>query len=188
MDTTAVVFARGEDRTDSIETREAYASEREAVIELTLAAYEQYDATMPPGAWSVYADSIRATLRDPASGALIIAVEGATLVGSALLVPPQLNPPPGRAAQPYPEIRLVATAPAARRRGIGTAVVNACIQRSRAEGYRTVGLHSTQYMADAIRIYERLGFVRATEHDFQTPGGVLVMGFRLDLLEFETGL
>jgi GNAT superfamily N-acetyltransferase len=185
MGITAKSFPRKEERTSAIETREAYASEREAVIDLTLAAYAQYATTMPPGTWQVYADSIRTTLSDPFSGALIVAAEGATLVGSALLVPPQLDPPPGRVAQPYPEIRLVATAPAARRRGIGTAVVNACIRRSHAEGYRTIGLHSTQYMADAIRIYERLGFVRATEHDFQTPGGVLVMGFRLDIVDVD---
>jgi GNAT superfamily N-acetyltransferase len=160
--------------------REAHPNEREAVIVLTLAAYEQYDATMPPGAWELYAASIRDTLSNPASGALIVVEEGGQLVGSALLVPPVADPPAGRVAQPYPEIRLVAVLPAARRRGIAATVLNACIERTRAAGYDSVGLHSTEYMADAIRIYQRMGFVRAPEHDFQTPT-VLVMGFRLSL-------
>jgi GNAT superfamily N-acetyltransferase len=158
---------------------EATAAEREALIALTLEAYRQYEATMPLGAWEAYAAGIRETLSDDASGALIVVAEGGVLVGSALLVPPLLSPPPGRAPQPYPEIRLVAVAPSARRRGVAVTLLNACIERTRAAGFDAIGLHSTRYMGDAIRIYERIGFVRAPEHDFQTPAGVLVMGFRL---------
>ena len=58
--------------------REAAPGERAAVIALTLAAYEQYDATMPPGAWLLYAAAIRETLSDEASGALIVVAEGAS--------------------------------------------------------------------------------------------------------------
>jgi ribosomal protein S18 acetylase RimI-like enzyme len=36
-------------------------------------------------------------------------------------------------------------------------------------------------MKDAIRIYRRMGFERAPEHDFQRPAGVRVMSFRLVL-------
>jgi GNAT superfamily N-acetyltransferase len=167
--------------TTDLLVREAQPSERAAIITLTLAAYAQYDAVMPTGAWTAYAASIRETLSSPDAGELIVGVEGDVLLGSALLAPPLLAPPPGRAAQPYPEIRLVATAPQARGRGVATAVVGACIRLARAAGYADIGLHSTEYMADAIRIYQRLGFVRAAEHDFQTPAGVNVMGFRLRL-------
>jgi ribosomal protein S18 acetylase RimI-like enzyme len=122
---------------------EAAVSEREALIALTLAAYRQYEATMPPGAWEPYAAGIRATLSDDASGARIVVAEGGVLVGSALLVPPLLNPPEGRAPQPYPEIRLVAVAPEARRRGIASTLLSACIERTRAAGFDVIGLHST---------------------------------------------
>jgi GNAT superfamily N-acetyltransferase len=164
-----------------LQLREGLPAERDAIIAVTLAAYEQYDAVMPPGAWEAYATSIRETFTNDTTSARIIAVEQHVIVGSALLLPPVAEPPIGRVAQPYPEIRLVAVAPKARRRGVATAVLNECIRRTRAEGYGAIGLHSTQYMADAIRIYERMGFVRAPEHDFHPPSGVLVMGFRLDL-------
>jgi GNAT superfamily N-acetyltransferase len=118
---------------------------------------------------------------DPVAGAVMVVVEAEAIVGSALLVPPSAEPPPGRVPPPYPEIRLVAVLPQLRRRGVATQLLQACVERTRAEGYDAVGLHSTEYMADAIRIYERAGFVRAHEHDFQTPAGVLVMGFRLSL-------
>jgi ribosomal protein S18 acetylase RimI-like enzyme len=36
-------------------------------------------------------------------------------------------------------------------------------------------------MAPAIRMYERLGFVRAPETDFFPPDGEHVMGYRLPL-------
>lgn len=161
--------------------REAYPTERAAIIALTLQAYEEYEAVMPPAAWAVYAAGIQATLRDHTAGALLVVVERDLLVGSALLVPPVLQPPADRAPQPYPEIRLVAVAPSWRRRGIATALLDACIERTRAAGYDAVGLHSTVYMADAVRLYQQRGFVRTPEHDFPTPAGVLVMGFRLHL-------
>ena len=87
----------------------------------------------------------------------------------------------GGPRSPILEIRLIAVAPAARRRGVASALIDACISRARAAGYDDIGLHSTTYMADAIRIYLRIGFVRSPEHDIATPSGVQVMGFRLSL-------
>jgi ribosomal protein S18 acetylase RimI-like enzyme len=64
---------------------------------------------------------------------------------------------------------------------VATVLLNACIARARAEGHDRIGLHSTRYMQDAIRIYRRVGFERAPAHDFQRPAGVRVMSFRLAL-------
>ncbi len=36
-------------------------------------------------------------------------------------------------------------------------------------------------MQAAVRLYERMGFVRAPEIDFQPAPGIVVKGFRLDL-------
>ena len=39
----------------------------------------------------------------------------------------------------------------------------------------------TRSMAAALRMYGRMGFVRAPEHDFRPPGAELVEAYRLPL-------
>ena len=41
--------------------------------------------------------------------------------------------------------------------------------------------HTTDIMRAAVRMYERLGYVRTPEHDFSPAAGVLIKGYRLDL-------
>jgi GNAT superfamily N-acetyltransferase len=62
------------------------------------------------------------------------------------------------------ELRLLAVDASARGRGVGQALVEACIARARALG-RPLILHTTQFMAAASRLYERLGFARLPERD-----------------------
>jgi ribosomal protein S18 acetylase RimI-like enzyme len=77
-------------------------------------------------------------------------------------------------------IRMLAVDPPAQGRGVGTALVEACLARARADGRRAVFLHSLPVMAGAQRIYERLGFRRVPERDWVFPD-FLLMGFLLDL-------
>jgi ribosomal protein S18 acetylase RimI-like enzyme len=64
---------------------------------------------------------------------------------------------------------------------VARALVLECVRRARAAGETTLGLHTSQSMHAARRLYERLGFVRDPDHDFQPPGGELVEGYRLRL-------
>ena len=77
-------------------------------------------------------------------------------------------------------IRMLAVDPAAQGRGVGTALAEACVARARADGRGALFLHSLPAMADAQRIYDRLGFRRVPERDWILPGFRL-MGFVLDL-------
>ena len=56
-----------------------------------------------------------------------------------------------------------------------------CLHRSRLRAASALGLHTTGLMAVARGIYERIGFVRVPEFDFQPEPGVVVMAYRLDL-------
>lgn len=58
------------------------------------------------------------------------------------------------------EVRLLATAPAARGRGIGEALVGACLDDARRSGCRRVVLSTQTTMEAAQRLYMRLGFRR----------------------------
>jgi len=77
-------------------------------------------------------------------------------------------------------IRMLAVDPAAQGRGVGTALMEACLKRARAEGRRAIFLHSLPVMTGAQRIYDRLGFRRAPERDWVFPD-FLLLGFVLDL-------
>ena len=78
----------------------------------------------------------------------------------------------------WPEIRLLGVAPAARGQGVGAALVRECMRRSRRSGAAAVTLHTTDMMAVAIRMYERMGFVRAPELDFEPAPGFTIKGYR----------
>jgi len=56
-----------------------------------------------------------------------------------------------------------------------------CVRRVRRGGGRILSLHTTELMQTAMRMYERMGFVRAPEIDFHPAPGVTVKGYRLNL-------
>ena len=56
-----------------------------------------------------------------------------------------------------------------------------CVRRARKSGARVLGLHTTDLMQTAQRMYERMGFARFPELDFHPAPGVTVKGYRLEL-------
>ncbi|WP_369146422.1 GNAT family N-acetyltransferase [Streptomyces sp. R44] len=66
------------------------------------------------------------------------------------------------------EFRMLVVAPEARGRGVGEALVRACVDRARAlPGCARLVLSTADLMVSAHRIYERLGFVRTPERDWE---------------------
>jgi GNAT superfamily N-acetyltransferase len=164
--------------------RDAHAGDQQAIRELTLAAYHQYAAHMPPELWEGYQQGILAALADSKPVERIIAEQEGSIVGSVLLYPAgtvfsKTNGEP--VTLPHPEIRLLAVAPAVRGHGIGAALVHECIRRARESGSKVITLHTTDLMTVAMRMYERMGFVRAPEMDFHPGPGFTVKGYRLEL-------
>src|ERR671918_190025 len=78
-------------------------------------------------------------------------------------------------------IRMLAVAPEAQGRGVGEALSRACLERARVAGKGQILLHSTDRMAVAHRLYERLGFVRGPAPDWEPLPGVWLPGLPLRL-------
>ena len=78
-------------------------------------------------------------------------------------------------------IRMLGVAPSARRRGVGEALVSACIERSRELGHTAVVLSSLPEQVAAHRVYGRLGFRRTPDLDWSPLPGVDLLAFRLEL-------
>lgn len=73
------------------------------------------------------------------------------------------------AADGEAEVRMLVTAEEARGRGVGLALVEACLEQAREDGCSVVRLSTQPDMAAARRLYERLGFVRTPERDWSIP-------------------
>lgn len=166
-----------------IQIRDARPDERSAIRVLTLAAYEDYATIMAPPAWAGLRAAITQALNGEYVAERIIALRDNDLVGSVMLFPAQTNAYgdlTGEAS--HPELRLLAVAHAARGQGVGRALTEECIRRARQAGATELGLHTSDSLQIAIRLYEGMGFTRAPEHDFQpAPDTELVKGYRLKL-------
>jgi predicted N-acetyltransferase YhbS len=163
--------------------RGAGPGDRDAIQAVTLAAYQEYTATI--GAhWTGYRQNILAALAAAAPGTQIVALDDDRVVGSVLLYPAgtAIQKPGGTTVTlTWPEVRLLAVAPSARGRGVGAALMTECIQRARTAAATALTLHTTDLMQAAMRLYERLGFERAQELDLEPAPGIVAKGYRLDL-------
>ncbi len=155
--------------------RDALPADNPAVIALTLAANQEHAAALPEGWWVPYSENIRNALASAGPGQIIVAELEGRLVGSMLLLPAEAY------ESGYPEIRLLAVDPAARGRGIASALMAECLRRVLQGGAVAIGLHTMEAMTTARRMYERMGFVRAPEFDFYPVADLVVQGYRLDL-------
>ena len=168
--------------TGDVVVRDARDDERTTVRELTLRAYAEYAAVMAPTAWAGLERAVRAALDSEEAAELIVAEHRGELVGSVMLFPPASDAYGGMAGRAsWPELRLLAVAPEARGLGVGRALVDECVRRARRTGASELGLHTSASMRVAMRLYERMGFVRAPEYDFQPEGAERVEGYRLPL-------
>ena len=163
--------------------RDARDCDRDAIAAMTLAAYQQYAALMPD-LWEAYRANITATLAEVRPAEQLVAEQDGRIVGTVLLYPggmPTQNADGVVIGQMAPEVRLLAVEPAARRQHIGEALMHECIGRARRAQATALTLHTADIMQAAMRLYQRLGFERAAELDFEPAPGALIKGYRLRL-------
>jgi ribosomal protein S18 acetylase RimI-like enzyme len=160
--------------------REARPDDRHAIVNVTLAAYQEYATQVP--FWDAYRKNILSTIANPHPATQLVADLDGTIVGTVLLYP---APPPGATIAPgqgrWPEVRLLAVAPSARGKGIALALMQDCVARARAAKADALTLHTMPAMQSALRLYTRMGFQPAPELNFQPAPNFTVKGYRLTL-------
>ena len=160
--------------------RDARPDELDEVGRLILAANQEYAPLFPAHAWEAYARDITDVRSRLSDSELIVAEAAAQLLGSVTYYPQGSDSgeswPPGWAG-----IRLLAVHPGARRLGIGRALMDECLLRCRQRGISTIGLHTTEAMAVARGMYERMGFVRRPEFDVSAGPSMVIMAYSLEL-------
>ena len=170
---------------DRLHIRDACPGDRGAIEAATISAYQQY-AELMPAYWEGYRENILATLADVQHVEQIVAEQNGIIVGAVLLYPAgtAIATQAGTAlSSRSPEVRLLAVEPAARGHGVGAALMDECIRRARQSGATALTLHTADIMQAAMRLYERLGFQRAPELDFEPVPGATIKGYRLSLDE-----
>ncbi|MFL4948191.1 GNAT family N-acetyltransferase [Streptomyces sp. MMS24-I31] len=133
--------------------------------EITAQAY-LLDGLLDFGESDGYLGELKDVAKRAAAAEVLVAVESGRVLGGVTLVPSG-GPLADIAGAGEAEIRMLAVAHAARGRGTGEALVRACVDRARSTpGCVRVVLSTQHTMHAAHRIYERLGFVRTPERDW----------------------
>lgn len=160
--------------------RAAHPEEYDVLGEITAQAY--LEDGLLDGETDPYLERLRDVRGRAAHTEVLVAADSATgaVLGGVAFVAP---------GSPYAEVagegegafRMLAVAPAARRRGAAEALVRTCLERARVLGLRRVAISSHPKMLTAHRLYRRLGFVRVPERDWEPVPGIALWVFAAEL-------
>jgi ribosomal protein S18 acetylase RimI-like enzyme len=150
----------------------------EAFGRLVVGAYDALpDHPADPGYHDELAD-VAGRVRD---AVVIGAFDDTTPLGCVTYVSDARNPYAERLRDGEASFRMLAVSPAAQGRGIGEALVQACLERARSEGRSAVFVYTGPWMPTAHRLYRRLGFVPVPERDWDVPELFTLLGYRCAL-------
>lgn len=154
-----------------ITVRRAREQEYAEAGELTAAAYLD-GGLLDFGAEDPYLERLRDAAGRAAHAELLVAQDDTgTLLGTVTFVGGG-GPFAERAGAGEGEFRMLAVRAEARGRGVGEALVTACVERARARKLRALVLSTQHRMLPAHRLYERLGFARTPSRDWSPVPGL----------------
>ncbi|ARK29769.1 GNAT family N-acetyltransferase [Halalkalibacter krulwichiae] len=161
--------------------RDAKANELDYIRNQRLAAYSEHAQVISDDHWQALKKAVSSKADTQDGVELIVAEIEGQIVGSVALFPPKADAYEGLVEEvDYSEIRLLAVSPEARGKGVALALVTECIERTKIKGYSAIGLHTADFMESALKLYNRLGFKRLPQYDFEPANdGVIVKAFRL---------
>lgn len=160
-----------------VAVRPARPDELEAVGRLTLDAYVADGGITPEHPYAATLLDAGARARD---AVLLVAESDGALLGTVTYVRP--GTPLAEIGGPdEAEVRTLAVSPDARGQGVGRLLSDECVRLARAEGCGAVVLSSRPSMAAAHRLYERMGFTRTPERDWNPRPDIDLVAFRLPL-------
>lgn len=167
--------------------RDARTDEHDVVANVILESYAEYGPPETASAeWRAAFQEYREEMADVGSrakrGAVVIAAERAgRVIGVVTYLPPGADKTEEGWPEGYGAVRLLGVLPSERGAGIGRALTEECIERTRKAGGRALGLHTTDLMHVARDMYLRMGFRRVPERDFVPAPEVVVAGYELIL-------
>ncbi|TFD93587.1 GNAT family N-acetyltransferase [Jeotgalibacillus sp. R-1-5s-1] len=160
--------------------RNARKEELSFIREQRVQAYEEHSSNIPTEHWAALKKAISSDADQQEGVDLIVAEVNGVILGSVALFPAKTDAYEGYVDElDYPEIRVLAVSQEARGKGVASALIDECIARTKAKGYDYIGLHTGEFMKDAIALYAKYGFERMPQYDFEPANdGIIVKAFR----------
>lgn len=157
-------------------------SEKKAVGRLLVESYSQFKyAYEKHSDWLAYAEDLANSVNNPFVDRFLVARDGEEVLGTVQLFSNSetaYNNPDLKIYSPI--IRMLAVSPTARGKGIAQALLKESMNYTREQGADCIYLHTSDKMAEAIRLYEWLGFKRDASKEFRKLN-FLVKCYRLEL-------
>lgn len=161
-----------------ISVREARKSEWNQVAELTILANSEYAESMNPEFWQNYKLSLTEAISKDESLLRMVATENEQIAGSVVYYPPYEKQLAGKLVKnPFPEMRFLSVDPEHRNKGIANLLIDVCEREAAKTGFTALTLHTTRLMKIARAMYERRGYTRYEQIDFEPVAGFTVFGF-----------
>lgn len=160
----------------AVVVRRAVPSDLDAAGAVTVAAYAEFTE----GPDDPYVERLRDAARRDREAELWVAERDGTVVGTVTIALPG-SPWREIGTEEEGEFRMLAVDPAARRQGVGEALLGLVTDRFRSLGFRGMVLSSLAEMTAAHRVYERHGFRRAPARDWSPRPGIDLIAFERDL-------
>jgi GNAT superfamily N-acetyltransferase len=145
--------------------RDAVPADHPAIRDILIAAYGQYAGLIGPDVFPGYLADLLDLEGHASHGRLLVVQAGEQVRGFAAFYPDAtvqgLGWPPGWASG-----RALAVHPAARGQGTARVLLAASERLAQDIGAPVFAFHTASFMTGAIALYERLGYRRAPEFDF----------------------
>ncbi len=170
--------------TSQLKIQELTASDKEALRQLLLEGYKQYEQELTDEeAWLDYVENIKSSIDNPNIDRILVAKQDGKVIGTLQLFK-NADAAYGRPELDIhaPIVRLLAVHPEARGQGVAKALLRESLIYARGQGAAHLYLHSSDIMQKAIQLYEWLGFKRDLAKEFFNRD-VHVKCFRYDLAE-----
>lgn len=148
----------------NIEIRSALKREIQEIEAITMAAYMGYRANLPPIVVDAYFADLRKLANYWDEAEVLVADIGGRIGGSVLFYADASTEGLGL-PNDWAGFRKLAVAPKLHGQGIGSKLVTHCLNMGRHVGANAVGIHTTNFMTAARRVYSDLDFRRCPEFD-----------------------
>lgn len=155
--------------------------DNEAIQNVILSSFIEFSKDLPAEGWHDYKLNIAEAVNVSPIAHRIVAECNGEIIGSVFLYRNgsdaygtndlQINDP---------VIRLLAVKPNARGLGIGRKLIQYCINIGKQQGAAMIYLHTSDMMAHAVALYEKLGFTRAYDKEYN-KGEIIVKSYKYEL-------
>lgn len=162
-----------------LKIRDAQPEEHERLQSVAIAAYGEFESFLGPDFMNRFSADVLRLMNDPNTEVIVAELDGSP-AGTITFYPDGRNYDEAVPAD-WACLRTLAVLPSARGRGVGRALMDACLARARMLGRTRVLLHTLSFMTAAIALHERLGFRRAPELDVRHAPEVIFIAYLLDL-------